>query len=249
MELTEKHAELLGLTFGDGSVTQRKGTNSIRFQLRGDATTDKVHYEEFVIPLCNELIGYAITGKQVGLVNDRKNNCSGISVESPKLKDFFETLGFPIGKKNELHIPHWIKKNKEFSKAFVRGLFDTDGSIYYKKNNTSKSKLHSVGFVTIVSTSKNLAFDTSAILKKENIKHSCIEFRKTNGEKNFFRIEVFQPHVSEFMKIIGSHNPKHLAKFQIGQKFGFCPPRTTPEQRQQILKGKLNPISLYAGVG
>ncbi len=40
MEKTEKHAELVGLHFGDGSLIWRKGTNLLRFQLRGDATTD-----------------------------------------------------------------------------------------------------------------------------------------------------------------------------------------------------------------
>ncbi len=249
MELTVKHAELLGLVFGDGSVTYRKGTKSVRFQLRGDATTDREHYETFIIPLCNELIGHAVLGKAVSLITDRKNNCFGITVESPKLKAFFELLGFPIGEKNELPIPLWIKENSEFAKAFVRGLFDTDGCIYYRKNNTSKSKLHSVGFVSIVSTSKNLVFDVSEILTKEKIKHYCTIGKKTNGEKTCYRVQVFKPHVLEFMEIIGSHNPKHITKFQIGQKFGFCPPRTTPEQRQQILKGKLSPISLYAGVG
>lgn len=54
-------------------------------------------------------------------------------------------------------------------------------------------------------------------------------------------------------QLIGSHNPKHITKFKIAQKFGYCPTKTTIEQRKQILKGFIDPLSIYrqnkAGVG
>jgi len=246
MELTEKHAELVGLHYGDGSLIQRKGTNKLRFQLRGDAITDKAHYDEFIIPLCNELIGFPLFERKLSTVLDENRNSFGVSIESPKIAKFFKSLGIKVGKKTKLKIPAWILQNEYFSNAFVRGLFDTDGCIYYGTNHTSKSNLHIIGQCIIACVSEILMKEVSKILNGLEIKHR-FKKRKNNkkNEQDYFVIEVRRPHHKRFMKIIGSHNPKHLSKFQIAQKFGFCPPRTTPQQRANILKGYLDPFSLY----
>jgi len=249
MDFSERHAEFVGLHFGDGSLTERKGTDSLRFQLRGDAVSDREHYENFIIPLCNELIGFPLLGRRVSTIFDRKLNSFGISLESTKISQFFRELGVPVGVKEELPIPKWVLENLEFSKAFVRGLFDTDGTISFKKNNTAKSKLKKVCVIKIVSVSEELILGVSKILSNLKIKHYLIVEKKTNGERNAFKTEVYKPHTSEFMRIIGSHNPKHLTKFKIYERFGFCPTKTSLEQRQLILKGLLDPYSLTtAGV-
>jgi len=242
-EYSEELAEFVGLAFGDGSLTWRKGTNRLRFQLRGDAISDREHYNKFVIALCNALIGQRL-GRKVCTIWDRKLNSFGISVETSKLNDFFGDLGIPIGEKNELIVPGWILASECFSKAFVRGLFDTDGGIHYRRNTTAKSRLPIVGMIYITSTSKLLIEGTSKILSRLGLKHYIQFNKKHNGEKDFYRIEIYRSHHREFMALIGSHNPKHLDRFMIGEKFGFCPPRTTPEQRTQILKGLLDPFSL-----
>lgn len=248
MNLTEKHAEFVGLHFGDGSLIYRKGTNRLRFQLRGDAKADREHYDSFIIPLCNEIFEQFL-GRKVGVVWDKKLNSYGVSIESNKLNNFFAYLGIPIGVKQELMVPEWIIASEPFSKAFVRGLFDTDGTISYKRNNTAKTNLPKVGVIHIVSTSKVLISQTSGILSRLKIKHYFRKYVKKNGEKTAYIASVYRPHVHEFMDVIGSHNPKHINKFLIAQKFGFCPTKTTPEQRTQILKGFLDPSSLVnAGV-
>ncbi|PIN85326.1 MAG: hypothetical protein COV47_02725 [Candidatus Diapherotrites archaeon CG11_big_fil_rev_8_21_14_0_20_37_9] len=101
----------------------------------------------------------------------------------------------------------------------------------------------------ICSTSKILIQETSEILRGFGSKHYFRRYKKKDGEKDGYKVEVYRPHDAQFMALIGSRNPKHLDKFEIGQKFGFCPPKTTSKQRRDILKGLLNPHSLYAGVG
>ena len=246
MELSysEELAEFVGMIFGDGSVTFRKGTNKIRFQLRGDAKSDKEHYHNFVIPLCNKLLWESL-GRNVSLVKDKKRNSFGVCIESPKLKSFFDWLKVPIGVKKELYVPNWIKKDVNFSKAFVRGLFDTDGTISFKRNNTAKSNLHVVGVVSICLTSKNLIFEISEILKKVNLKHYIRSYKGKTNKRRAYRVDIFRPHHKRFFSLIGSHNPKHLTKLTVAEKFGHCPTKTTLEQRRQILKGFLDPLSLY----
>ncbi|RLG69485.1 MAG: hypothetical protein DRO07_02275 [Candidatus Iainarchaeum archaeon] len=63
-------------------------------------------------------------------------------------KDIFlflsEDIGFPIGrKKNKLRVPSFIFKNKELSKAYIRGLFDTDGSIFRHHRFSAKIEITS----------------------------------------------------------------------------------------------------------
>ena len=46
----DKTAELVGLSFGDGSLTRRKDSDVLRFQLRGDVSEDRDHYFSHIIP-------------------------------------------------------------------------------------------------------------------------------------------------------------------------------------------------------
>ncbi len=157
MELTKKHAEFVGLHFGDGSLIVRSGTKRLRFQLRGDAN---ISYKK------------------------------------------------------------------------------------YKKNNNSKSKLHKVGVILITSYSKSLIYDASTLLTRLKIKNYAIDEKPNRWGKLWYRVKIYPPHVSEFFNIIGSHNPKHITKYMIAERFGFCPPHTTLAERQQILKGELSALSI-----
>jgi len=41
---------------------------------------------------------------------------------------------------------------------------------------------------------------------------------------------------------------KHLTKYEIGKKYGFCPPNTTILERRNILKGVIDINSYYGAV-
>jgi len=70
------------------------------------------------------------------------------------------------------------------------------------------------------------------------------------NRKSAGHIEVcYGINVKKWFNIIGSNNPKHITKFLVWKKYGFCPPRTTIKERQKFLKGVSDPFSYYAGVG
>ena len=52
----EVTAELVGLSFGDGGLTPRKGTRKMRFQLKGHLVEDREHYDNYILPLFNKEI-------------------------------------------------------------------------------------------------------------------------------------------------------------------------------------------------
>ena len=62
-----------------------------------------------------------------------------------------------------------------------------------------------------------------------------IEINKIQDIKNWFE------------KTVIPQNPKHITKYLIWKKFGFCPTNTTLEERRKILKGEINPYSYYKG--
>ena len=51
-----------------------------------------------------------------------------------------------------------------------------------------------------------------------------------NGKKN----------LEKWMAEIGFSSPKHITKYQIWKKCGYCPPYTTLQERREVLRGERN---------
>ena len=69
----------------------------------------------------------------------------------------------------------------------------------------------------------------------------------TLNSKNFKRNEIYisgKENLKKWMKFIGFSNEKHLTKYLIWKKFGFCPPNTTLKQRLLILNDKMNILKI-----
>jgi hypothetical protein len=248
-----KIAEIVGLCFGDGSLTFHKSSRKLRFQLRGDASEDRSHYDNYIIPLFNKHIAQPLMGKDVCTVESKKSHFSyGFAIYSDIVGNYLHQFGVPIGRKGELPIPEWIKCNDKYLASFIRGLLDTDGSVFCQKNYTAKDKsLHRQIWLKISTTSLKLAEDIQEGLRKLGIL-SYLRSTKPNRKhwKTSYHIEVVHgKNVDIWFKIIGSNSPKHITKYQVWQKFGFCPPYTTLKQRRKFLSGEFNPKSFYdAGV-
>ena len=85
------------------------------------------------------------------------------------------------------------------------------------------------------------------MLNHLEIKHTI---HKTNSknlhEKEVHIIVIRGPErVKKWTEKVGFNNPVQYTKYLVWEKFGFCPIRTTLEQRKLILKGGLDPYSLY----
>jgi len=167
----ENTAEFVGLSFGDGGLTYRTGTKSLRFQLRGSLEEDKEHYDNYIIPLFNKEISSHLFDTKVGIVFNKKAGFYGISKQSEKLKVFSDELGIPIGVKKELFIPVWIKSSQKFTKGFLRGFFDTDGSVTCQRNYSIKdNKFHTQIRIILSCCSKNLIKEIYELLRELDFK-------------------------------------------------------------------------------
>jgi len=117
----------------------------------------------------------------------------------------------------------------------LRGIFDTDGSLMFKKR---EKDVHFYPLIEIVSKSKPLISQIFDIVTKFGFAgHTYLDRKSTmrlyiGGHRS----------VDLWMDVIGSKSPIHTSKYIIWKKFGFCPPRTTLVDRISILEDKIDPL-------
>ncbi len=126
---SEELAEFYGIMLGDGNLTRIKNYKIGTYQIRivGDSRYDKLYLMNYVAPLIKKL--FKVESK---IYKYKNSNALSLNVSSRRLVDFLIFKGFKAGDKirNQLSIPSWIKNNPLFLRKCLRGLYDTDGSVY-----------------------------------------------------------------------------------------------------------------------
>ena len=112
-----KLAEFYGVMLGDGHISH--------FQIVVTLGTKELSYVEYVASLMTELFD----AKPTILI--RKDGYRDVYFGSVDLIRYLKADGFVTNKvKHQVDIPRWIFEKKEWMNSFVRGFFDTDGSVY-----------------------------------------------------------------------------------------------------------------------
>lgn len=189
---SKKLAEFFGIMIGDG------GISAYRADITLNATDDR-EYALFVTQLITELFG--VTPK---IYRRKGKNAVAITVSRTRLVAYLHSLGLPIGNKitHQIHIPSWIIGNEENERACLRGLFDTDGSIFTHEYRT-KGKKYRYKKISFSSASERLLSDVHMLLFKNNIRaHRANRNVRIDSKESFLR----------YMAIIGTHNLKHLKR-------------------------------------
>lgn len=190
---SKKLAELCGILAGDGHV------GVYQTSMTTNSLTD-VQHALYVQKLFEGLFKISAS-----IIKKKSCNAVVVVISSKTVCQFLSSLGLTSGNKvhAQLDVPSWICKNKSFRKAFLRGLFDTDGCVYVD-NHTVKGKLYrNIG---IAFTNRSLPF---------------LSFFKSTLELSGFhptqksRFIVFLRRESEILRYfehVGSSNQKHLHK-------------------------------------
>lgn len=188
-------ASFIGIMLGDGSICSR-----YQFTVSFNYKTDR-EYAEYVARLIKRLFAVRHT-------ISRKRGCLGadIVVSSVGIVSFLLARGLTAGNKikNQVDIPGWIKNNTNFQKACLRGLFDTDGSLYchrYKVNG----KWYEYLKLDFTSCSKPLLYSVYEILSNLGIKYAL---------KGVHISISAQADVNKYLAKVGSSNSKFLYKWR-----------------------------------
>lgn len=213
-------AELVGILIGDGHVAiEREKSNKAvgyRVGVSANADTDSEYIFGHVLPLFKKLFNAK------PYVRRRRGRELEIMFSSKVMTTYFiNTFQIPNNKSN-VDVPDVIKlSNEEHVIAFLRGLFDTDGSLSIKKKYRNSAYYPVINFST---KSPNLFESVKTILKTRGFVFSANARNKPdkrNGKVyRFYQLDIsgelsFQKWIEE----IGFNNPKNLEKIKlVGRK-------------------------------
>ena len=187
-------AEFMGVLIGDGFIGEYNRTRII--QITGHKINDKDYYKKYLVPLIKELFPLDVHFYE-------RETCIRITLNSKILFNTLKSLGFPIGKKNNLEINEKLIKTDDCKIALLRGLFDTDGHI-----SLERKKYPIIGITTI---HKKLAIQIKEILDEFGFgAYICVSKAK-NGF--VYKVTIFgKRKVLKWKHLIGSSNPHKLEK-------------------------------------
>jgi|TARA_B100001971_G_C18244060_1_gene572953 intein/homing endonuclease len=233
-------AELIGIHIGDGCISVNSRYSE--YYLGGDLNEEKEYHDNWVGPLFNKKIMNPLFGKDVIYKEHPKVGVYGFYIFNKELVDFFKKLGIVSGSKINMGIPKKILLDKYLLKRFLRGLFDTDGSIYFDKNHSAKVPINNYPRIKLDTVSKVLIRDTFNSFKKMGL-HPRIRkpYRGKRNKNTVYSVVLYRKSdISFFINEIEFKNPKHYTKWQVFMNLGYCPSYTTLVERRQIIGNSKN---------
>jgi len=187
-------AELVGILLGDGHITN---TQVIVY---GNLVTE-VEYSRFVASLFEHLFGITASVKR------GKGNTSMVIVSAVALVEYLDSIGLGRGDKiaRQVSVPSWIFNERAYIRACVRGLMDTDGSVYPETKVYQEREYRYI----------NLCFTTHSQPLAKAMKYMLCElgFRPTvssDGQRVYLRR---QKEVKSYFNEVGTNNPYHQGRY------------------------------------
>ena len=188
-------AEFIGIMLGDGCLSSR-----FQVGIAFNAETDR-DYGGYLQHLFQELFGVSATIQQ-------RSNTHGWTVvaSSRALVEHLQTIGLVFGNKvtNQVDVPEWIWREPVYQQACLRGLMDTDGSVYRYAHNVHGHRYDHVG-LCFTNHSRPLLLSTERLLKICGF-HPCIGGYHVSLNR--------QAEIWKYFHLIGSRNSKHIARFR-----------------------------------
>jgi len=186
-------AELCGIILGDGGITNTQISVTL------NKFVDK-EYASFVEKLLFKIFNEHPYQKE-------RKSVIVLVLSGVNLVEALEKVGLKRGNKvsHQVGIPSWILKNKNYSRACLRGLMDTDGCVYFHNHLSGGIKYQHLG-LNFSNYSRPLVLGAYKILSRNGIKASLLE------NKGVWVYSLGE--IKKYFKIIGSSNQKHIIKFQ-----------------------------------
>lgn len=192
---SEKLAEFTGIEIGDGGLSKSQLTVTLHYK-------DDREYSRYVARLVESL--FAV---KPSMYVDKKYSVVDIVVSRTELVKFCnEKLGLKIGNKvkQNVDIPEWVKRKRNFAIACLRGLVDTDGSVFIHRYKVGK-KFYQYKKLSFTSHSQSLLLSVHKFLRDIGLNP-----RLTSGID--VRLES-KSDMKRYFEIVGTNNPKHWRRF------------------------------------
>jgi intein/homing endonuclease len=213
----EELAEFFGILTGDGFMNKYPGHNYV-IEIAGDSRHDKTYQLEYASPLIHSL--FKISPK---VYYKKGQHTMYLRMQSKELYHFLSENGFPSGRKNQIGIPQWISENEEYMTYFVRGLFDTDGSLCLF-NRPSKYNTYYPA-IQIGLKSEYIIDRLYAWFVRRNFTSNKVRYEKfdkrTKQTSIIYILRISgRNQLEKWMREIGFNNYRHVSKYEKYKKMG-----------------------------
>lgn len=206
----EDLSEVVGVILGDGCLSKywSNSENIWRYELAfTGSSSEYTYYENFVQPTIKKYFGIS------GRLFLRKDNSTRYHIKSRKVCEFFHSIGIPYGKKsNNLSICDGILSKDDLAIACIRGIWNTDGSIYrrYNKKYGNHKRVYNHLVMQLKMGSKLLITQVKKVLETVGI-----ESNKIIPESNTFVLRITQQEaISTYLSNIGFSNIHHINRLK-----------------------------------
>lgn len=180
---SDELAEFLGILLGDGHITPTQVTVTLG--------TKEYEYVKYVAVLMQDLFGVKA---KILLIKDGHHV---VYIGSMEIVNWLLSMGLTRNKvRDQVDIPKWIFSRKSYMKNTLRGLWDTDGSIYSLKFGVQMS---------FTNKSIPLLISVRKLLLNLNFNPS-----KVGTEKIYL---TKRENLIKFFSEVGFNNPKHKKRF------------------------------------
>jgi LAGLIDADG-like domain len=190
--LTEQESEILGIMFGDGSLS--KTERSVQIAITGNKFDDETYLLEHVRPLFHDVFGLELTSRY-----RPGENTMDLYRYSNKVALTLNSWGMPVGlKKRENLTPNLAVTPS----PFIRGVFDTDGSVYRKYGPYAQVqfKMVSKALMSFMREKLTMLGLHPTRLRPDETKHRFLLCR--------------QKEVDAFFRLVKPSNPKHVERLK-----------------------------------
>ncbi len=190
-EYSTAFAEFIGIVLGDGAISN--------YQVR--ITLDRYRDREYANFVKN--LTEIVLGETPSVAIYEYDNTISLTLSGIGLVEMLERVGMTRGDKiaHQVSFPKWIRDDLSYRIACVRGLFDTDGGLYFHQ----KAEKKYLGWC-FSSKSEPLLVDVYDALRN-------LEFnvKKAGGYKLcMYRLSS----IERYLSLIGSSNPKNDARMR-----------------------------------
>ncbi len=229
-EINHNLFELVGALFGDGCIKyyRNKRRKYYVIEMYGNPTED-IEYLNYLANILEKITGKIVKPRMKSWRNDE-------AVVSLCSKSFVEFLVLDLNlicnnKTYTVKIPQkLLRYDWDYLKLLIRGLFDTDGCLFFGRKGCYKK--HSYPVLELKIRSHELVDQVEKILKKKGFKA-----RTRNRNEGCRCLYISGKHQLElWMKEICFKNIKHTSKYFVWKKLGYCPPNTTLKERMNLMQ-------------
>ena len=203
IKIPAEECELIGSLIGDGYIHTKNGKYIVGFT--GNPITDKTYYDYL-----KSLIKL-VWGKDAS-ISFRDNGIRMKIYSKPTVKRLIRKFNIPCnkGKCFKVKIPNMIEKDWNLAKHTIRGIVDTDGSVF----TADKPGSPNYPSIEITTSSKILAKQIRKLLSQNDFRVANIwSYKSKNSSKPTYKVPLNgRENLKKWVNKIGFSNPYKLER-------------------------------------